>query len=387
LEGDQVSCFVNDQRVLKRSLPEAANGQVGLAKFRDTQATFRQFEVAKELAPSQPSAARLDPVRQRLESLTDDDWRGDQLVAQLTSDATASRRALQERADALREQAERLTRLANDVHVRDTSQQLADRFTRPEAEIGLAEAALLVSRLDNPELDVAAYLAQLDRMVAEIQAGLHERADASQRLAALNRYLFQENGFHGSRTQYYQAANSYFDRLLDDREGLPITLGVLYLELAARLGLKAEGVGLPGHFVVRLLPPDGEAQLIDVFDAGKSLSLADARRLSFETSGVDLDDSYLVPLDKRAIVLRILRNLQGIAQRQQDPEALLRCLEAMVSLAPEEPSYRGMRAMVRHETGRKAAALADLDWFLDKAPQGIDLQAIRELKQRFSDEP
>jgi regulator of sirC expression with transglutaminase-like and TPR domain len=262
---------------------------------------------------------------------------------------------------------------------------LADRFTRPEAEIGLAEAALLVSRLDNPELDVAAYLAQLDRMAAEIQASLKDGDDPPQRLAALNRYLFAENGFHGSRTQYYQAANSYFDRLLDDREGLPITLGVLYLELATRLGLKAEGVGLPGHFVVRILPPQGEAQLIDVFDAGKTLSLADARRLSIETSGVALDDSYLVALDKRAIVLRVLRNLQGIAQRQQDPEALLRYLEATVSLAPDEPSYRGMRAVVRHETGRKAAAVADLDWFLEKTPDGIDLDAIRELKQRFND--
>ncbi len=80
----------------------------------------------------------------------------------------------------------------------------------------------------------------------------------------------------------------------------------------------------------------------------------------------------------------VLRNLQGIAQDREDQEALLRYLEAMVTLAPDEPSYRGMRTVVRYQTGRKQAAIADLDWFLKNTPAGIDLQAIRTLRERFT---
>src|SRR5204862_4517779 len=96
------------------------------------------------------------------------------------------------------------------------------------------------------------------------------------KLAALNEYLFVGNGFHGSRTDYYHKANSFLSRVIDDREGLPITLSVLYIELAQRLGLKIEGVGLPAHFVVRHVPANGEPQLIDVFEGAKPLSRDEA---------------------------------------------------------------------------------------------------------------
>jgi regulator of sirC expression with transglutaminase-like and TPR domain/S1-C subfamily serine protease len=385
LEGEHVTAYVNDQQVVQRRLSTPVSGQVGLAKFRDTHASFRQFTVAPQLAPTQLDPSRLDPIRERIAEISDDGFWGDDFIDKLAADADASQSALQDRADQLRQEAQRLTQLASDVHVRQTCQKLSALFQKPEGQISLAEAALLVSRLDNRELDIAAYLDQLDQMAREIREPLEDASGPAARLAALNRYLFEDNGFHGSRTQYYQAVNSYFDRVLDDREGLPITLSILYLELADRLGLNVQGVGLPGHFVVRFTPPEGESQLIDVFDGGKPLSLTDARRISLATSGEPLDESQLSAADKRTIVLRVLRNLQGIAQQNQDSEALLRYVEAMVSLAPDEASYRGMRAVVRYETGRKRAAVADLDWFLDAAPPGVDLQSIRDLKQRFTD--
>src|SRR6476660_24453 len=108
-------------------------------------------------------------------------------------------------------------------------------------------------------------------MVDEIKHKLGANSSEAQKLAALNDYLFKDNGFHGSRTDYYHRANSYLSRVIDDREGLPITLSVLYIELASRLGLKVEGVGLPAHFVVRHVPADGEPRLIDVFEGAKPL--------------------------------------------------------------------------------------------------------------------
>ena len=105
-------------------------------------------------------------------------------------------------------------------------------------------------------------------MAEEIKRKLPGEADEKQKLAALDDYLFKTQGFHGSRTDYYHRANSYVSRVIDDREGLPITLSLLYIELASRLGVKIEGVGLPAHFVVRHVPKEGEPQIIDVFDGG-----------------------------------------------------------------------------------------------------------------------
>src|SRR5690606_2448324 len=112
------------------------------------------------------------------------------------------------------------------------------------------------------------------KLAADGDAEIDDRA----RLAAMNQYLFVDNGFHGSRTDYYNRANSYLNRVIDDREGLPITLSVLYIELGQRLGLKLHGVGLPGHFVVRHVPAEGEPQLIDVFEGGQPLSREDAEK-------------------------------------------------------------------------------------------------------------
>src|SRR5207248_8166917 len=106
----------------------------------------------------------------------------------------------------------------------------------------------------------------------EVTAGLPKDADEKARLAALNDYLFKKRGFHGSRNDYYHRSNSYLNEVIDDREGLPITLSVLYVELARRVGLKVVGVALPGHFIVKHVPAKGEEQLIDVFVRAQPMS-------------------------------------------------------------------------------------------------------------------
>ena len=220
-------------------------------------------------------------------------------------------------------------------------------------------------------------------MAEEIQTSLDDSASPDQRLHALNQYLFTDNGFHGSRTDYYHEANSYFDRVLDDREGLPITLCLLYMELGRRLDLRIEGIGLPGHFVVRYVPPEGEPQLLDVFHAGVPMSLTDAELLTIQVTGLPFRDDYLRSTSKQEVVIRILRNLFGIAQRGDDKEAMLRYLEAMVTIQPQDAARRGMRAILRHETGRRQAALEDLDWFLQQPPGAIDVERIRAIRSRF----
>ena len=106
-------------------------------------------------------------------------------------------------------------------------------------------------------------------MAREVAARLPAEASEQNKLDALRKFLFEENGFHGSRGDYYNRANSYLNEVLDDREGLPITLSIVYIELARKVGLNVVGVGLPGHFVVRHIPAQGESQLIDVYDAAR----------------------------------------------------------------------------------------------------------------------
>src|SRR5437764_15047640 len=112
-------------------------------------------------------------------------------------------------------------------------------------------------------------------MARELRAGLPAKADDGAKLAGLKNYLLSENGFHGSRTDFHNRANSYINEVLDDREGLPITLSVLFLELARRIELKTvAGVSLPGHFIVKYVPPNGSEQLIDIFTHGWLLTRA-----------------------------------------------------------------------------------------------------------------
>jgi regulator of sirC expression with transglutaminase-like and TPR domain len=250
-------------------------------------------------------------------------------------------------------------------------------------ELDLARCALLIARLDNEEVDVEENLATLDAMTAEIKAGLPADATEQAQLDALTKYLFVDNGFHGSRTDYSHQANSYLNRVLEDREGLPITLSLLYMELGRRLGLKMEGVGLPGHFVVRFVPQAGEARVLDVFEGAKVLSRDDAAVKVMETTGEALKESHLAAADGKLILRRMLANLIRIGQDNGDKEAMLRYMEAVVAIDPTSVPDRGMRALLRNETGRRAAAIADLDWFLDEKPAGLDLERIREMRQYF----
>lgn len=403
ITGKQVECFVNDEKLLAVDLPTAPRGRAGLAKFRDTVAQFKGFAVAPQIARVRPTDESLTKVRAKLEELTNGVQVQSEQLDALAADADASQYAIRVRAQELENELAQLKRLGKDVHIRNVTLALKSELTQDETDINLARAALLIARLDNPDLDVNAYLKQVDEMASQIETDLAANASVKQRIDALHQFLFDANGYHGSRTNYYHAANSYFDRVLDDREGLPITLAVLYLELARRIDLNAEGIGMPGHFLVGVRntqtptqasggAPQGSSenrdaattfQLIDVFDRGTELSLAEAQELCEGITGRSFEPSFLAPVSKRAIAQRILQNLLGIAQRERDSERLLGYLTAMIELSDDDPSLRGMRAVIRHETGRKQEALDDLDWIIEHASDEMNIRAIHDLRRRF----
>lgn len=379
VEPGRILCYVNEQLVIESRDAKFTSGQVGLVKFRETSAHFKQFRVARTLPSQEISAELTADILQLYERLPAwSDLTADQLDP-LTGRANLSMQVARQRAESLQAEAARLTRIADAVHAQAVIQQLTQTLEQPEGD--LAQAALLVSWLDNPELDIDAVREDISRMAVEIRSKFPEDATADARVLALNEYLFSENGFHGSRTDYYHRSNSYLDQVVHDREGIPITLAVLYMELGKRLGLTLEGVGLPGHFLVRLQTADPAGQLIDVFDRGKALTTDDARRMVGETTSVEWKDEYLASITSRQIIQRMLRNLLGVAQNAQDRPAMLRYLDALLAIDPDSAEVRLMRTLISADERRDAVALGDLDWLLENAPEGLDLNRLRGLRE------
>ena len=189
--------------------------------------------------------------------------------------------------------------------------------------------------------------------------------------------MFEENGFHGSRSDYYNRANSYLNEVIDDREGLPISLSILFIELGRKAGIKVEGIGVPRHFIVRHQPGKGEAALIDVFDNCKRINLKDASRLS----GVTLSPGSLVPSSRRGILERLLRNLVNVSTMERDVQSLLRYLDILLLIRKDAAHERWQRAVLRSRTGQPAAAAKDLDWLIEHHPEGIDMNSVESLRR------
>jgi regulator of sirC expression with transglutaminase-like and TPR domain len=381
LEKDRIRGFVNGQQVVDSRDVTWTDGKVGLAKFRDTRAEFKNFQVAREIAASGPPAAVAARVLPRVRDIAPDEPPKSELVEALQTDGPDGVAVLREQARRLEQQAVRLRELALAVHQKRVQTELARLLQGKDEGVDLLHAALLVARLDNEDLDVDAYRKEVERMARELTATLPAGADDKARLAALNKYLFAERGFHGSRNDYYQRSNSYLNAVIDDREGIPITLSVLYMELGRRIGLKLVGVGLPGHFVVRHVPGQGEPQLIDVYEGGKAMTRDEAADRVQALSGQPLREEYLAAVGKRAIIQRMLQNLLAIARDERNARGMLPYLDTILALAPDDAAQHWLRAMVRFQAEDRPGALADVDWLLEKQPPGIDLERVRELRQ------
>jgi regulator of sirC expression with transglutaminase-like and TPR domain len=378
LDRGRIRCFVNDQPVFDHADDTFTSGKVGLVRFRDAVAEFKQFRLGKSLPALAPPAALRTLVAKLTPGLSlDGPVRADMGRKLPTGGATLT--ALREQARLLEQQAARLRQLAAALHQKAVLDDLAKMLGNKEGDVDLVHAALLIAKLDNDEVDVDAYRAEVDRLARKVLVRLKKGAGEGEKLAVLERYLFGERGFHGSRGDYYNRSNSYLSEVLDDREGLPITLSVLYIELARRLGVRVEGVGLPGHFVVRHVPKAGKTQLIDVYEGGARMSLADARR-KVRSLGRDLEDGDLKAVPGRMIVVRMFHNLLNVAQAERDSAGALRYLDGIVAVHPQAVEERGMRAVKRYQGGDLTGALADVDWLLENKPNEIDLARVKQMK-------
>ena len=246
------------------------------------------------------------------------------------------------------------------------------------------EAAVAVAHAVEPELDVQGVLSAIDALAVKLKNRIAADTVPLQRLRLLNRYFFQELGFAGNVNDYYAPENSYLHRVLDSRRGIPITLALIYIEIAQQIGLEARGVSFPGHFLIKLKMPQGEV-VIDPFN-GRSLSRDDLEeRIEPYRRRHGLVGDAEVPLGlflqtatPRAVVARTLRNLKEIHRGAEEWPALLAVMQRLVILLPDDWDERRDRGLVRAELGDDDGAVQDLAAYVEHSPGADDVRAIND---------
>jgi regulator of sirC expression with transglutaminase-like and TPR domain len=259
--------------------------------------------------------------------------------------------------------------------------------------LDLLTGALLIARDAHPALDFAQQRARLDELAKPLRkrglGGLPPTVQAR----LLSDYLYVVCGFHGAKADYYDPRNSFLNEVLDRKTGIPITLAVIYIEVARRVGVHALGVGFPGHFLVRLAEEPGdpsrernEPVIVDPFHDGRLLDEDGLNRLLKRANvRVPLSPEMLEPTRTRHVVARMLMNLRGIYTSRGDGPRLLLTLDRLIDLLPELSSELIERAKLYESLGAPAAALADYERYLAVEPDGADTllakHAIKRLKQ------
>lgn len=241
---------------------------------------------------------------------------------------------------------------------------------QPGWEAPLDLPALELVQLERPAFEPSPYLHCLDQWAAELRNGSIGDLHGHRFVSEFHRFFFGHLGFRGNEDDYYNPLNSFLNEVMDRRKGIPITLAVLYIELARRIGRKVHGIGFPGHFLVKV--EDGDySGFVDVFRMGRLMSREDCIQMGVELTGIDCSDrpQVLEPVDTRSILLRMLQNLRGIYLTRRANRKLLAVQNLLLLACPEDAEEFFSRAMVKMNLHLHASAERDLLQFLKLRPE------------------
>lgn len=253
-----------------------------------------------------------------------------------------------------------------------------------DAQFPLLETAVSLAQDDYPRLDVQQVLAETDQLLARLRQRLPADAPAMHRLRMLNHFFFHDLHFAGNLNHYHDPDNSYLHQVLERRRGIPVSLAVLWLELAQGVGLPAHGVGFPGHFMVKVNLPHAQV-VIDPF-SGQSLSREEllTRLETWRVShGLAVDEAlplghYLRAMPAREIIARMLRNLKEIHRAQRDWRRLVAVEDRLLALLPQAWDEYRDRGLAQAELGLLGPAVRDLQTYLEQAADGDDASRIAQ---------
>jgi regulator of sirC expression with transglutaminase-like and TPR domain len=255
--------------------------------------------------------------------------------------------------------------------------ELSALVSRPDGRIDLARAALAIARWEYPRLDADAYLERLDGLARAVD-GVRRSPDALGRLHRLREYLFVEQGFAGNRDDYYDPRNSFLNDVLDRRQGIPITLSLVLMEVGKRLGLAIEGIGLPGHFIAGARLDDSQI-LLDPFNGGALVTPEECEELVGSVVGrpVTLLPEHYAPVSGRQLLTRMLANLKGAYWQRQEWDRVVGAIDRLLVLDPKAASEWRDRGVAWSNLGEVRRGLGDWERYLTEFPDAEDHETVK----------
>jgi len=269
--------------------------------------------------------------------------------------------------------------------------------SRPDAQLDLAQGALMMADIAYPDINAAHYQRRLDALAEVVREALgssaaalrhpqllRQRALATRVLEILRDTLAEREGITGNTEDYYDPRNTFLHETLDRGVGLPITISVIYLDVARRLGIPLRGVGLPSHFMVKWPLPreEGGDLYLNAFDNGQILDVSECRRFVIELMGATgappyFDPRWTAPLGSRAILTRMLNNLKTIYLHRGESRLALEVVERLVLLRPDMPEELRDRGLLRLALGEPLFAAADIAAYAERAPAAPEVGRLR----------
>ena len=255
---------------------------------------------------------------------------------------------------------------------------------QPDDQISLAKANLFFAQPQYPEFNPDIYLNQLDAIASVLRDRLPDNSYPLKIIQTINQYLFEELRFTGNTRDYYDPRNSYLNEVLDRKLGIPLSLSILYLEIAQRLNFPMVGIGMPGHFLIR--PNFEDAGIfVDAFNQGEILFPEDCetRLQQVYQQPVKLDPAFLAPISNRQILVRMLTNLKFIYVNNNHYEKALRVINSLLILLPDSETELRDRGLLYYQMGDGEHAIVDLETYLQLSPHAQDAPAIYQLLEQI----
>jgi regulator of sirC expression with transglutaminase-like and TPR domain len=249
-----------------------------------------------------------------------------------------------------------------------------------DERVDLLRAALTFARVEDPGLDIEHYVRRVDELAARVSKKNQDPDDPAQIIAALNGVLFREEMFRGNTVDYYSPRNSFLHDVLDRRLGIPITLALVYMEVARRVSFQLFGVGMPGHFLLKHYDVDGHSILIDAFERGSIVTEEDCRQKldSIYSGQLALQPEFLLPVTRRQMLTRMLNNLRSVYLSQRDFRRAVQIVDLILVIYPRSPEDMKQRAVLRYNLDNYRGALSDFDEYVKMSPDASDAEEIRQ---------
>ena len=380
-ENGKITCFVNNQAVIELTDKTLTNGRIGLCKFRAPTAEFRNFKQGKRIESSLISSETRKVVRRISKNIEKNDQLSKKELEDLIDHGSHASQALLDHAALLQKRVEKLKNLSKKVSDRIRIDDLVNSLAHDdENSVDLLRSALLISRLENQNFDLDSYLNKAEKIAHQISTHFPDDASGQEKIKILVNQLFNEMGFHGSTLDYNHPSNSYINEVMDDREGLPITLSVLFMELASRLDLNVSGLGLPGHFLA-MYKEDTKDESVEILIDAFSGNIV-TREQASQIIGFKLSDKDLIPYSKKNIITRIIRNLIHLGGNRNSESRIL-YIDAILAIDPTDHYTRAMRAMHYYADGNYIEAVKDIDLLISANPNSPELTPLLEIKNRL----